>query len=66
MLSSVPFDRYSPRVYIVSEGDVFSERKAEAFEKQKESTDKVRLLFSGTGLSADATKRHTARPIRYW
>lgn len=35
LLSSLNFDRYTPRKYIVSEGDAFSAQKAVELESQK-------------------------------
>jgi beta-1,4-N-acetylglucosaminyltransferase len=41
LLKSLPFDRYRQRVYLVSEGDAFSERKAIEFENHRETVDPV-------------------------
>jgi beta-1,4-N-acetylglucosaminyltransferase len=42
LVSALDFSRYTPRVYIISEGDSLSAEKAVALESRKTSSDKVR------------------------
>jgi beta-1,4-N-acetylglucosaminyltransferase len=41
LVSALDFSRYTPRIYIVSEGDSLSAEKAAALEAQKTSSNKV-------------------------
>jgi beta-1,4-N-acetylglucosaminyltransferase len=41
LISALDFSRYTPRIYIISEGDSLSAEKAAALESQKSSSNKV-------------------------
>lgn len=42
LVSALDFSRYTPRIYIISEGDSLSAEKAVALESRKTSSGKVR------------------------
>jgi beta-1,4-N-acetylglucosaminyltransferase len=47
LVSALDFSRYTPRLYIISEGDSLSAEKAVALEARKTSSNKVCLCTFG-------------------
>jgi hypothetical protein len=57
LLSSLDFDRYQPRTYIIGEGDILSAKKAARLEAVKAAdSDSTRSVVRD---SSDSTHKHS-------